>query len=354
MRSPRLTGWPVVVLAVVATGEAARRIGLPAAYLFAAFVVGIAYALLPRRQLAVPTPSLWVAQGVIGVSAGAYLQRSTLERVQTHALAVAAFCVLAIALSVLAGMILANLTPIDPATAAFGMIAGGAVGIISMSRQLGADDRLVAALQYTRVLIIVALSPLVAIGIFDIQRAPASGPGHGPGTLHALPFLVACLTLGGVATRLLRIRAGAILGAMIVAAAVSLIDRSLAAQPPVAVVDCAFVVVGLDVGLRFTRLALREAGSVLVRGIVAILAIVVVSAGLGVALAYTAHVSQLDGYLATTPGGLSTVLALSIGNRTNTGFIVSVQVIRTFLMLLAAPPLAAWLASRPARSARTL
>jgi uncharacterized membrane protein AbrB (regulator of aidB expression) len=55
---------------------------------------------------------------------------------------------------------------------------------------------------------------------------------------------------------------------------------------------------------------------------------------------------MLDGYLATTPGGLSAVLALAVGSNTNTTFVVSVQVIRTFLMLAAAPPLAHWLSSR--------
>jgi hypothetical protein len=40
------------------------------------------------------------------------------------------------------------------------------------------------------------------------------------------------------------------------------------------------------------------------------------------------------------------VLALSVGSRTNTTFILSVQLIRTFVMLLAAPPLARWIARR--------
>jgi hypothetical protein len=43
---------------------------------------------------------------------------------------------------------------------------------------------------------------------------------------------------------------------------------------------------------------------------------------------------------------LSAVLALSVGSRTNTTFILSVQLIRTFVMLLAAPPLARWIPRR--------
>jgi uncharacterized membrane protein AbrB (regulator of aidB expression) len=40
------------------------------------------------------------------------------------------------------------------------MIAGGASGIVGMSGELGADDRLVAFMQYLRVLVVVLLTPI--------------------------------------------------------------------------------------------------------------------------------------------------------------------------------------------------
>ena len=46
-------------------------------------------------------------------------------------------------------------TDLDPPTATLGMIAGGASGIVGMARDLGGDDRLVAFMQYLRVLIVV-------------------------------------------------------------------------------------------------------------------------------------------------------------------------------------------------------
>jgi hypothetical protein len=47
------------------------------------------------------------------------------------------------------------------------------------------------------------------------------------------------------------------------------------------------------------------------------------------------------------------VVALAVGGRTNATFIVSVQVIRTFLMLAATPVIATWLASRDPRGQAT-
>jgi uncharacterized membrane protein AbrB (regulator of aidB expression) len=78
----------------------------------------------------------------------------------------------------------------------------------------------------------------------------------------------------------------------------------------------------------------------------ALVGLLAACAALGIALASAAGVSRLDGYLATTPGGLSAVLAVSVGSKTDTTFVLSVQIIRTFVMLLAAPPLARWIARR--------
>ena len=71
----------------------------------------------------------------------------------------------------------------------------------------------------------------------------------------------------------------------------------------------------------------------------AIAAIVVACAGLALLLVPLADVSFADAYLATSPGGLYAVLAASVAIEANTTFVVSVQVLRIFVMVLAAPPL---------------
>jgi hypothetical protein len=232
------------------------------------------------------------------------------------------------------------------------MIAGGAAGIISISRELGADERLVAVMQYMRYLIIVAVTPVVAIGVFGLTKRPGALTAGSSTSIHGFVYVASTLVAGLWLARVLRMPAGSLLGPMILAAAISLLDRPLVAPVPVPLADLAFACIGLDVGLRFTTKALREAGSILWRSIAIIVAMIAISAGLGVALAAVTHVSMLDGYLATTPGGLSAVLAMAVGSRTDTTFVVSVQVIRTFLMLVAAPPLARWLASRPVQPSR--
>ena len=338
--------WLPIFVAVVVGARGLAQLGLPSPYLLAAFIVGIGYALLFRSSRSVPGPAASGAQAVIGVTAGSYLDRSTVATVGAHLAPIVGISVLTLALSVVSGLALARFSKVDRPTAAFGMIAGGSSGIISLSRELGADERLVAVMQYMRLLIIVAVTPVVAIGVFGMSRATRVMTGGPMWSAHSVLYVTATLLLGLRLAQAVRLPGGTILGPMVVAAALSLVYRPIVAPIPIVVADVAVALIGLDVGLRFTPGALRDAGEMLPRSIVAIIAMLIVSAGLGVGLAASTHVSMLDGYLATTPGGLSAVIALVVGSQTNISFIVSVQVIRTFLMLAAAPPIARALSSR--------
>lgn len=341
----RLTRWGVLSAGVATAGVVLSRIEVPSPVLFGAFVAGIGFALISRTALHVPAGLSIAAQAVIGVTVGSYLQRSTLAAVSAKWASVVPTCIATLAVSILAGFVLAKVAPVDRATSSFGMIAGGAAGIIAISRELGADERMVAVLQYLRLLIIVALTPVIATTLFG--AAGLSTRGGAAGGLPAVGFVALC-ALGGVAFgRLLRLPAGDLLGPLAIAAFCSIgFGSGSATSVPALVQDAAFAVIGLQVGLRFTIASLREARGLLPAAITIIGAMILISAGVGAVLAHFAHVTQLDGYLATTPGGFSAVVAFTLGTNANFAFILSVQVLRTLVMLMAAPPLARWVAGR--------
>jgi uncharacterized membrane protein AbrB (regulator of aidB expression) len=87
---------------------------------------------------------------------------------------------------------------LDRPTAAFGMIAGGAAGIIAIADELEADNRLVAVLQYLRVLVIVVLTPLVAGTIFPGDHGfHGSAASRAAGSLGDAALLLALSVVGG-------------------------------------------------------------------------------------------------------------------------------------------------------------
>ena len=68
-----------------------------------------------------------------------------------------------------------------------------------------------------------------------------------------------------------------------------------------------------------------------------ILGVVALCAGLGLLLSYFTGMTPLEGYLATTPGGVYAVLATAISSGVDVTSVVAVQVLRVILMLLVAP-----------------
>jgi membrane AbrB-like protein len=159
------------------------------------------------------------------------------------------------------------------------------------------------------------------------------------GLLRDLAFTAGCALAGALAARALRITAGSLLGPLILAGVISVSGLSGGARVPELVQNVAFALIGLQVGLRFTVATIREAGQLLPWVLTGIVGLIVGCAGLAALLVPLANVTYADAYLATTPGGLYAVLAASIGIGANTTFVVSVQVIRVFVMILAAPTL---------------
>jgi membrane AbrB-like protein len=331
--------WFVLAAATAVAAVVLDRAGLPSASLFAALLVGLAAALLPPRMPQVSPGIFRVAQAVTGVSLGVYVQSSSLNAVADAWLPVAFVSAATLVLSLLCGWALVRTVGLDPPTAALGMVAGGASGIVGMAHELGADDRLVAVMQYLRVLVVVVLTPiLVALAFSHPHGTDAGGaPSGAPflGSLHDWGLIAAALALGALIAVATRTPAGSLLAPMIVAAVLAVVVGDF--QVPAILREPAFAAIGLQVGLRFTPALLRQAGRLLVPTLLCIAGLLVACFGLALILHATTDASLLDAYLATTPGGLYAVLAAAFGTGADTTFVIAVQTLRLFVMVLLAP-----------------
>lgn len=287
---------------------------------------------------------------------GAYLQSSSLKALGDDWLPVLLVSAATLGVSLLAGEVTARVTDVDRVTASLGTIAGGASGITTMARELGGDDRLVAFMQYLRVLVVVVITPLIAAAAF-----PGDGQsGSGGGAAGAIPAIGSArdvavtsgLALGGmVLNRLLTIPAGALLWSMLLSGIVTLSAPAGWFVAPGAIQDAAFAAIGLQVGLRFTMATVRQTGRLVVPMLVSILVLLVACFALAIILNATTNASLADAYLATTPGGLYAVLAAAVGAGANTTFIIAVQGLRVVVMVLLASIAVRRLVSRPRRPA---
>lgn len=337
----------LVVLGAVAVAVVLGLLHVPDAALFGGLIAGLVRALSRPARIAVPRAANAAAQAVIGVSIGALVQLSTLTALGEHWLPVLAVTVGTLLLSLGAGVLLRMQPGISPVTGAFSMIAGGASGITAMARDLGADDRMVAVLQYLRVLLIVVLMPLTATVVYGATAATGTGSAAGaPGWPVGVLFTVGCGLAGYYLARLVHLPVGALLGSMVVAAVADLTGLSHGAQAPGFLQNAAFLVIGLQVGVSFTRESLRTVGRALPMALAIIVTLILGCAGLGAALSAATGSGELDSYLATTPGGLYAVAATATSSGADATFVLAVQVLRLFVMLLSAPLLARFLRTR--------
>jgi membrane AbrB-like protein len=248
--------------------------------------------------------------------------------------------------SLAAAALLAGVARLDRPTALLGMIAGGSAAAVACAEDVRADARLVAIMQYLRVALIAATAPVLAgwllasptpSGDSHPANPPAwhlvTGPNQGAGLV-----LVAVVAFAGtVAAGRLRLPSAALLGPMLLAATLTMTGTTAGFAPSGALRSALLTVIGLDVGLRFTRSALTRLGRLLPLALACSVAISIACAMLAWSLSKLVHIPLTDAYLATTPGGINAVIATAAASHADVPLISSVQSIRLFCMVLLAP-----------------
>lgn len=321
-------------------------LGFPSPLLFGGLVGGLVFALAPVREISLPGWSFTIGQGIIGVTIGAVVDWETLAGLGGDWPAVIVISVTTLLLSVVAGQLLRLHRGVSAVTASFSAVAGGASGMTAIAHDLGADDRVVTVIQYLRVLVILLAMPVAVSLVFHADSGTSAGVTPPQTTASGIVYTIVAVGAGLVVGRLLRLPSPALLGALVVAVALAALPAFDGVAVPVWLQGAGFLLIGAQVGLRFTADSLKAIGRMLPTALLVIAIIIGTCAGFGLLLAELTGVSELDAYLATTPGGLYAVLATSADTGGNVTFVTAVQLIRLLLVLLAAPLLARWLTGR--------
>jgi membrane AbrB-like protein len=277
---------------------------------------------------------------LIGVTIGALVTAEALRRAVSHPVPILVVTLGTLLISLAAGWVLARRRDVSAVTGAFSMIAGGAAGVVAVARDLDADDRVVTVVQYLRVVIVLVAMPLLTTVVFRPDRSVGTlRTGHTQLGVD-LGFVLVTVGLGLLLARVVRISTVVLLGPMVVAVVIASAGWLGAVAVPVALQWLAYALVGIQVGLRFTRASLVSIARMLPTVVVLIAGIVALCAGMGVLLSLTSGVDQLTAYLATTPGGLFAVLATAVDTGSDTTFVTAVQLLRLVVILLLTPLIA--------------
>ncbi len=356
--SPRgwstLWRWVGLVALSLALAGLLQLIKLPAALLLGPMLAAIVVA---ARGLAVRVPgsAFLLAQGALGVMIASHLPAEFLSELGARWPLFLLGAASTLGASTTLGWMLTRTGKFPGSTAIWGTSPGAATAMIVMSEAYGADARLVAVMQYVRVVCCAVVAavmarllgvPLVEVVASGTGVAQAMGAGH----------IMAGLTLVGAGSWLgvkLRLPAGALLLPMVIAIALKL-SGVLAIVLPAPVLVLAYAMIGWGIGIRFTPQVLKHAARALPRVIVAILALLASCGLFAAALVYGLGVDPLTAYLATSPGGADSVSIIAASTQVDVPFVITMQLARFFAVLLFGPALARALSPAVARAGRVI
>ena len=339
--------WAALAVASVACTWALQRLHVTAALLLGAIFAAIAFA-ARETPVRVPARAFVLAQALVGCMIARTIPLSLLGEIGKAWPLFAVAVTSVVMLSALLGWAMARWRVLPGTTAVWGSFPGAATAMVLMGEAYGADVRLVALMQYLRVLLVGVAATTVTRLWVPVHAAGASLiPPHGP--LHAAAF-GETLALAGVgawlATRL-RIPAGALLLPMF--AGVVLNDTGLLAiELPWWLLAACYSLVGWSIGLRFTPAILRHSARLLPRVLAGICTLIALCGALAWALAHFAHVDPLTAYLATSPGGADTVAIIASSSPVDVPFVMAMQSARFIVVAFCGPAIARFVARRVA------
>ncbi len=311
---------------------------LPAAWLLGSLLAGVVVGVGGGR-IRLPRSSRVAAQAVIGCMIAARVTPEFLERFARQWPVYLGVTVSTLLASSVLGFVLARRGLLPGTTAIWGLSPGGASTMMLLAEAHGGDHRLVAFMQYLRVLCVAVLASLVGRGAAGSGGLVAGAlRDSGPGVSAVITALL--IAGAGLAiSRLARLRSGPLmvplfLGAGLQAAGLVRIDL------PRWLLLGTFVVLGWGVGLQFTRAGLAHAARSIPWVLGSILLLMAFCGAVAWILHSAAGTDLLTAYLATSPGGVDAAAVIAAATNADLSFVMGQQTVRAVLVMIVGPALA--------------
>lgn len=340
-----MAAWPALIALTLPVTALLLWLHAPAALMLGPLIAGIAFASWGGK-VRFPVPIFAVAQGVVGCMIAKMVPLSIVGDIAGHWGLFTVGVVAVVGISSAVGWAMTRWQVLPGTTALWGVSPGAASVMTFMAEAYGADMRIVAFMQYLRVVLVAVAAALVA-RLFGVSST------HAPDAIVWFPAVawlplaetVALAVIGPAIARLLRIPAGAFLVPLVLGIVLTHLGL-MRLELPTWLLALSYALVGWNVGLRFTRALLAH----VLRQLPGILACIVVMLALcGGVAAFMVHAGGIDpitAYLATSPGGSDSIAIIAASTDCDVSFVMAMQTVRMIAVLLAAPLLTRFIAER--------
>lgn len=249
---PPLLQWIGLILTAGAVGQLLKYWQIPAALFLGPMLVAIGFG-VSGASIRMPKLAFRLGQGTVGVLVAHSMTMTVLITAMQSWHVMLFATALTVLLSAVVGLVLVRYAGIAGSTAAWGTAPGAASAMVVMSEDYGADSRVVATMQYVRVVCVVMVGALVSrlIGV----EGGGTDAHSSDVAMEAMNLLNFTLSLAVIVFGIFvakRIPAGSLMGPLLIGGALQL-SGLLQITLPTWMLALAYGAIGSYVGLRFDR-----------------------------------------------------------------------------------------------------
>lgn len=309
---------------------------LPLAWMLGAMFATTAAAILGIRiEIYKPLRNTMIA--VLGVLLGSAFAPSMLDEMTRWAAGAAVVACYVPVGALLVYVYYRRVGGFDPVTAYSASSPGGFGEMVILGEEMGGDAQVISLAHATRILMVVFLVPVFyrfVVGL-DVPTIAAGDPLLAL-DLWDLALLALCGAIGWPLAARLKIPAAALIGPVILSAAVHLAGLT-ASRPPVPVIAVSQLIIGASVGARFAGVDLKKIARVPLLSIGATAILLVLAGVFTLLFAGPVGLGPVALNLALAPGGLAEMSLIALALGIDTAFVSSMHILRIALIYLAAP-----------------
>lgn len=340
-----LTSWSALIALTVPLTALMLWLHAPAALMLGPLISGIVFASWGGK-VNYPVPVFGVAQGIVGSMIAKMVPLTIVGDILGHWALFTVGVVSVVAASTWVGWQMTRWQMLPGTTALWGVSPGAASVTTYMAEAYGADMRMVAFMQYLRVVMVAVVAAAVARYFGGAsQHAPAAIVWFPEVAWLPLLETLALACVGSWLAQRLSIPAGAFLVPLVGGIVLTHMGWLRLELPTWLLAGC-YALVGWNVGLRFTRALLVHVLRQLPGILLCIFVMLAMCGGVAAFMVFAAGIDPLTAYLATSPGGADSIAIIAASTEVDVSFVMAMQTVRLLVVLFAAPYLTKIIADR--------
>ncbi len=326
----------VLTLGLAAAGTGAFWLaGLPLPFLFGPMAFCLIAALAGVRLQGLGQVSIG-ARTILGVAVGASITPEVVAQLPSMAASVALIPPYILLIGMIGVPFFQRVCGFDRITSFYAAMPGGLQDMVAFGQEAGADVRALSLIHATRVLIIIALAPIILTYVYGAELTAPMGAPAAELPLRELLIMAAAALIGWKGGERIGLFGAAILGPMILAAILSLTDV-IHYRPPAEAILAAQYFIGIGIGVHYVGVTWRELQKDVLSGMAYAVILAVLAAAFTMVVTMAGLARPVEAFLAFAPGGQAemTVLAIVVG--ADLGFVVVHHLARIVLVITGAP-----------------